>query len=315
MFDKLLVTIIRNSPASKTCVSIYGALDFAKAPREKRHYNQSEFIQADYYIGIFERKEDKEILHKIDTLSQPLQQVARPCSGYNPYEVGKGLAPQGGPHTKDTVKTKPYHSTQQLGPEWKPEIRGRDLGRYCLKITRKRWVKYGPWLSAPRDPANFVGPRILVREITGGKDRRIVATYYDRELYHSRDVIPIKVEHALPHPFYLLGLINSQLLTWYHHKRNPKAQKQLFPKVLVSDLRELPVFRIDFNDPAHVLHHDKMVSLVERMLNLHREMLSASADRKADLEQQIAGTDGEIDALVYELYGLTEEEIAIVEGR
>ena len=58
-----------------------------------------------------------------------------------------------------------------------------------------------------------------------------------------------------------------------------------------------------------------MVALVERMLALHHELPSASAARKAELEQQIAATDAEIDALVYELYGLTEEEIAIVEGR
>ncbi len=33
------------------------------------------------------------------------------------------------------------------------------------------------------------------------------------------------------------------------------------------------------------------------------------------LERQSAATDGEIDRLVYELYGLSEEEIAIVEGK
>jgi hypothetical protein len=32
------------------------------------------------------------------------------------------------------------------------------------------------------------------------------------------------------------------------------------------------------------------------------------------LSRQIEATDGAIDKLVYELYGLTEEEIAIVKG-
>ena len=32
------------------------------------------------------------------------------------------------------------------------------------------------------------------------------------------------------------------------------------------------------------------------------------------LERQIEATDGEIDGLVYELYGLTEEEVRVVEG-
>ncbi|MGD8904055.1 MAG: hypothetical protein PVI67_10860 [Anaerolineae bacterium] len=36
--------------------------------------------------------------------------------------------------------------------------------------------------------------------------------------------------------------------------------------------------------------------------------------RQALCERQIKATDCEIDALVYELYDLTDEEIAIVEG-
>jgi len=229
--------------------------------------------------------------------------------------VGKGQAPQGGPHTKETVKTKPYHSEKRLGDEWKPEIVGRNLGRYSLNIAGKRWIKYGPWLAAPRDPNNFLGKRILVQEITGGKDRRIVATYYDGELYHSRDVIPIKIESDLPHPFYILGVINSWLITWYHYKRSPKAKKGLFPKVLVSDLKKLPIRHINFSDPADKARHDRMVALVERMLALHKKRATATipADKKL-YQRQIEATDRQIDALVYELYGLTEEEIAIVEG-
>jgi hypothetical protein len=58
-----------------------------------------------------------------------------------------------------------------------------------------------------------------------------------------------------------------------------------------------------------------MVSLVEKMLALHKQFPEArTPHEKAALERQIETTDGQIDALVYELYGLTEEEIVIVEG-
>ncbi len=58
-----------------------------------------------------------------------------------------------------------------------------------------------------------------------------------------------------------------------------------------------------------------MVSLVSRMLDLHKQLATArsDADRKL-LERDVKATDKHIDALVYELYGLTEEEIRIVEG-
>ena len=64
--------------------------------------------------------------------------------------------------------------------------------------------------------------------------------------------------------------------------------------------------------------HDRLVALVEEMLRLQREKAAAEArllDSRHDLARQIERLDAQIDALVYELYGLTEEEIAIVEGR
>ena len=61
--------------------------------------------------------------------------------------------------------------------------------------------------------------------------------------------------------------------------------------------------------------HDQMVSLVERMLELHRKLAAASIpDDKKLYQRQVKATDRQIDALVYELYGLTEEEIGVVEG-
>jgi hypothetical protein len=184
-----------------------------------------------------------------------------------------------------------------------------------LNITGKRWIKYGSWLAASRDPKNFLGKRILVQEITGGAKRRIIAAFYDGELYHSRDVIPIKFENEVPHPYYILGLLNSWLLTWYHHKRNPKAQKALFPKVLVSDLSNLPIRAINFSDPSEKAAHDKLVGLVEQMLALHRRLPSVRTPQEKEmLQRQVESTDGQIDRLVYGLYGLTEDEIKIVEG-
>jgi hypothetical protein len=80
-------------------------------------------------------------------------------------------------------------------------------------------------------------------------------------------------------------------------------------------LKELPIRTIDFDDPADVARHDRMVALVECMLDLHKKLAAATIPADKTLYQrQIEATDRQIDALVYKLYGLTEEEIAIVEG-
>jgi len=62
--------------------------------------------------------------------------------------------------------------------------------------------------------------------------------------------------------------------------------------------------------------HDRMVKLVEAMLALHQQLAAArTPQEQTALERQIAATDAQIDRLVYDLYGLTEDEIKIVEGQ
>ncbi len=59
-----------------------------------------------------------------------------------------------------------------------------------------------------------------------------------------------------------------------------------------------------------------MVSLVDQMLSLHKQLQEArTPHEQTALQRRIEATDREIDTLVYELYGLTEEEIRIVEER
>jgi hypothetical protein len=80
-------------------------------------------------------------------------------------------------------------------------------------------------------------------------------------------------------------------------------------------IKQLPIVAIDMSDRADAARHDRLVSLVEQMLDLHGQLsgVSTAHDRQL-LRRQIETTDRQIDRLVYELYGLTDEEIAIVEG-
>ena len=80
-------------------------------------------------------------------------------------------------------------------------------------------------------------------------------------------------------------------------------------------LERLPFPKIDFSNPDDVAKHDRIVKLVTDMLDLNKRLhKEQSPSRKKSFEGQIAHTDRKIDELVYELYGLTEEEIKIVEG-
>ena len=80
-------------------------------------------------------------------------------------------------------------------------------------------------------------------------------------------------------------------------------------------LNHLPIKLLDFNNLSEKAIHDKLVSLVDQMLELHKKKASLppSAEREK-IEREIAITDEKIDEIVYELYGITEKERKIIEA-
>ena len=114
---------------------------------------------------------------------------------------------------------------------------------------------------------------------------------------------------------YLCALLNSRLLDFcFRHVSTTfhggyfAANKQF--------IEQLPIRTINLPGPADKARHDKMPALVERMLELNKKKYSDKlAPSELDhTESEIAATDLEIDSLVYELYGITDEERRIVEG-
>ncbi len=62
--------------------------------------------------------------------------------------------------------------------------------------------------------------------------------------------------------------------------------------------------------------HDKMVNLVDNMLEVNKKKAALPPSSKRDkIEREIQITDEKIDELVYELYGITEEDRKILEGQ
>jgi hypothetical protein len=114
---------------------------------------------------------------------------------------------------------------------------------------------------------------------------------------------------------YLVGLLNSRLLRYAYESAVRESRQKAFPQVKVKSLRALPIRWMDLAKELDREKHDRMVSLVQQMLDLHQHLdTSSAAPDRTMIRRRILATDRQIDALVYDIYDLTEEEIGKVEA-
>jgi type I restriction-modification system DNA methylase subunit len=114
---------------------------------------------------------------------------------------------------------------------------------------------------------------------------------------------------------YFIGLLNSKVVTYYLRMICP-AKLNNYRRFNANNINAIPLPVINSDKPENKHRHDRMVQLVDSMLELHKHKAAATTQVVLDqIQRQIEVTDRQIDALVYELYGLTEDEIAIVEAR
>lgn len=115
-------------------------------------------------------------------------------------------------------------------------------------------------------------------------------------------------------PAYLLGVLNARLLTFFVQRISSCFQGGWYayePRYL----NRIPIRPIDFLKPVDMAYHDQIVALVEKMLELNKRLPAAkTSQERGVIQRQSEATDRQIDELVYQLYDLTAEEIAIVEA-
>jgi hypothetical protein len=182
-------------------------------------------------------------------------------------------------------------------PDWKnEEWSGRKPGPYKWYEIQDT-VDYYP---------EFEKPKI----IWPGISAEVTAFAFDEARHYGNDNNQIIVSDDR----YLLGLLNSRLIHFMLSHTCDKVQGGFY-RLKIIYIAQLPICTIDFNNPSEKALHDKLVSLVDRMLELHKKKnaLPPSAEREK-IEREIAIPDEKIDEIVYELYGITEEEKKIIEG-
>jgi hypothetical protein len=109
----------------------------------------------------------------------------------------------------------------------------------------------------------------------------------------------------------LLGLLNSKLAFFYFQQvcAGLEGGDEVYLRFFGQYLEGFPVAALTKKDGP------RLVSLVDSMLALHKRRAAEQLpQRREQIQREIEATDRQIDRIVYELYGLSEAEVAIVEG-
>jgi len=209
------------------------------------------------------------------------------------------------------VAHKEFISDKKLSSEYKPMLEGKDIkkfqtnfgGNYVL-FDRKKIHRARP------DYVWEANKKIIIQRISGGKSP-LVSTI-DKEKYKafaSINLLLIKENLVKKYPYELIcALINSKLWNFYYSK-NFSNGSNLTVNISKTFLEMLPLPKIP---NAEIVN--KISSIVENQLTLNEEIKIVTLDTKKDqIKQKMEYNEDKINSLVYQLYDLTKEEIALVE--
>ena len=174
------------------------------------------------------------------------------------------------------------------------------------EAAKKRYDKGEHWweLRACDYYPEFEKPKLFWPEIAGNARFTL-----DTDGYYANNKT-----YLIPNAdLYLLGLLNSSLLRLFIHSVCTDLQGNSFNFSAIF-IERTPIRTIDFSNTDNKALHDRIVALVDQMITFHKQLKEARTPHEQTVfQRQIEATDEQIDALVYELYGLTDEEIRIVE--
>ena len=170
-------------------------------------------------------------------------------------------------------------------------LTGSDVIKYTY--YKLSYISQSVLSTFSKEKRFFTKERILLRE-TGSS---LTAVYLgDETIYSNRSLYSILITKPELKTKYVLALLNSSLLQWYYATMF-KGDTELFPKIRIAQAKQLPIFK------ASMEQQQPIIELVDRILEKKRS--NPNADTSA--------SEREIDRLVYKLYNLTDEEIAVIE--
>jgi hypothetical protein len=258
--------------------------DSAKFLTDKFEWVDEENFKIEFKVS----PEEKRLLKKIKSKSAFLSKFGDVIQGITPYDSYQG-------QSKEIIESKAYHFSFKKDKTCGKWLDGKNLNRYLITWDNK-WLSYGNWLAAPREKRFFEGRRILFREVPG-KGKRIQAAIAEEEYYYGHSISPFKPfdQHSKDLE-YILGVVNSKLISWYGNLTLSNFGKEVFPKLNPNDIKELPI-------PSDFGRHEDISNIVKEIVLRKNE------------NGDVSILEDKIDKMIYTSYELTDEEINLIEQK
>ena len=188
------------------------------------------------------------------------------------------------------LKFETIFTEKKASKKHKPIIVGEAVNRYYLSPikyidTGKPGVNY-------KEPELYKPPKLVVRRTGIG----IYATLDNSSAYTTQVVFIFKFKEGLNEPYrpeYFLALLNSRLMFYYYYKKFCELEWKSFPYLTQKTIQQLPLRKINFQNPVEKKLHDSLVRKVTRALESGKKIPD-------DL-------DFEIEDLVMRAYQIPEE--------
>jgi hypothetical protein len=271
---------------------IYSFVDLISTPRLSMKTDDLLKMNQNWGLAFFLSSQVVSLVNKICFQPHKISDFYNCSQGYIPYRLSDLVITYGEDEGNRIKNQRLWHSPTKSSDYYIREIYGRDITKYNYSATGE-YVKYGKHVACYVDPVFFSSPRLLVREIT---NPTIIASYIEETYINDPQLIPIiSKEGKKEDLYYLWGILNSKIATFYHFNHSPKATKGAFPKILVTDIKDFPLPIVTDNI------RDEIVTNVTKAKQFYTE--------GKDTEE----IEKNIDILVYHLYNLAFNEVQIVD--
>ncbi|MBI4647692.1 MAG: hypothetical protein HY738_14170, partial [Bacteroidia bacterium] len=197
-----------------------------------------------------------------------------------------------------------YLSETKISKSYKKIVQGKQIKRFFIE-NNELYVNYlENELDRPRPRYIFEQKEKIISKFIG---KRLEFAYDTNQLFVINTCVVIFLRNTnLYNTKYLLGILNSRLINFYFFNLFTDY-RDIFPIIKSGHLEEIPIKEINLKKPAEKSSYDKLVKLVDEMLELNKN------PEKNKIKT--AATDSEIDSLVYKLYNISKAEQKIIENK